>query len=75
MASLKVALLSVLQTVQRTVLCMGRKQEAVENVPCGNTVGPTISCTSADAQVVPWLICWRLLAYVCVPPLACSGQQ
>jgi len=26
------------QTVQRTVLCMGRKQEAVENVPCGNTV-------------------------------------
>jgi hypothetical protein len=32
----------VLQTVQRTVLCMGRKQEAVENVPCGNTVGPTI---------------------------------
>ena len=29
----------MLQTVQRTVLCMGRKQEAVENVPCGNTVG------------------------------------
>ena len=27
-----------MQTVQRTVLCMGRKQEAVENVPCGNTV-------------------------------------
>jgi elongation factor 2 len=26
------------KTVQRTVLCMGRKQEAVENVPCGNTV-------------------------------------
>ena len=26
------------QTVQRTVLCMGRKQEAVENVPVGNTV-------------------------------------
>jgi Elongation Factor G, domain III len=35
----------VLQTVQRTVLCMGRKQEAVENVPCGNTVGPVfLSC-------------------------------
>lgn len=27
-----------MQTVQRTVLCMGRKQEAVDNVPCGNTV-------------------------------------
>ncbi len=26
------------KSVQRTVLCMGRKQEAVENVPCGNTV-------------------------------------
>jgi hypothetical protein len=23
---------------QRTVLCMGRRQEAVEDVPCGNTV-------------------------------------
>jgi hypothetical protein len=26
------------KTVQRTVLCMGRRQEAVEDVPCGNTV-------------------------------------
>ena len=26
------------KAVQRTVLCMGRKQEAVEDVPCGNTV-------------------------------------
>ncbi len=26
------------KSVQRTVLCMGRKQEAVEDVPCGNTV-------------------------------------
>jgi len=25
------------KAVQRTVLCMGRKQEAVEDVPCGNT--------------------------------------
>jgi hypothetical protein len=25
------------KTVQRTVLCMGRRQEAVENVPCGET--------------------------------------
>jgi elongation factor 2 len=23
------------KTVQRTVLCMGRRQEAVESVPCG----------------------------------------
>lgn len=27
-----------IKAVQRTVLCMGRKQEAVEDVPCGNTV-------------------------------------
>ncbi len=26
------------KTVQRTVMCMGRRQEAVEDVPCGNTV-------------------------------------
>lgn len=26
------------KAVQRTVLCMGRRQEAVEDVPCGNTV-------------------------------------
>ncbi|GMH39926.1 hypothetical protein BSKO_07830 [Bryopsis sp. KO-2023] len=27
-----------LKNVQRTVLCMGRRQDAVEDVPCGNTV-------------------------------------
>ncbi|CAL5221742.1 g3992 [Coccomyxa viridis] len=27
-----------IKTIQRTVLCMGRRQEAVESVPCGNTV-------------------------------------
>merc|ERR1719316_1020562 len=27
-----------LKSVQRTVLCMGRRQEAVEDVPAGNTV-------------------------------------
>lgn len=26
------------KAVQRTVLCMGRKQEPIESVPCGNTV-------------------------------------
>merc|ERR1711865_11065 len=26
------------KNVQRTVLCMGRRQDAVESVPCGNTV-------------------------------------
>ena len=24
-----------IKTIQRTVLCMGRRQEAVESVPCG----------------------------------------
>merc|ERR1719333_1311819 len=27
-----------IKAVQRTVLCMGRRQDAVEDVPCGNTV-------------------------------------
>ncbi|GMH37678.1 hypothetical protein BSKO_05551 [Bryopsis sp. KO-2023] len=27
-----------IKNVQRTVLCMGRRQDAVEDVPCGNTV-------------------------------------
>jgi elongation factor 2 len=27
-----------IKNIQRTVLCMGRRQEAVEDVPCGNTV-------------------------------------
>ena len=26
------------KSIQRTVLCMGRRQDAVDNVPCGNTV-------------------------------------
>lgn len=32
-----------IKTVQRTVLCMGRRQEAVEDVPCGagHARGPT----------------------------------
>lgn len=29
------------KTVQRTVLCMGRRQEAVESVPCGMLVFPS----------------------------------
>ncbi len=32
------------KTVQRTVLCMGRRQEAVENVPCGES--STQNCPS-----------------------------
>jgi len=27
-----------IKNIQRTVLCMGRRQDAVEDVPCGNTV-------------------------------------
>ena len=30
------------KTVQRTVLCMGRRQEAVENVPCGEGLPPLL---------------------------------
>ena len=27
-----------IKSIQRTVLCMGRRQDAIDNVPCGNTV-------------------------------------
>ena len=36
------------KTVQRTVLCMGRRQEAVEDVPCG---APTIVLVPPRAQL------------------------
>jgi elongation factor 2 len=48
-----------LKSVQRTVLCMGRRQEAVEDVPCGNTVAlvgldqciaKTATIADADAE-------------------------
>ena len=45
----------VMQTVQRTVLCMGRKQEAVENVPVGNTVRMSQYVCSAYAPLYTWL--------------------
>jgi hypothetical protein len=32
------------KTVQRTVLCMGRRQEAVEDVPCGESPKLTSPC-------------------------------
>merc|ERR1712193_603277 len=47
------------KTVQRTVLCMGRRQEAVEDVSCGNTVAlvgldqyiaKTATITDAEAE-------------------------
>lgn len=42
-----------MQTVQRTVLCMGRKQEAVENVPCGNTVRLSITLRNCTTFTTP----------------------
>ena len=30
-----------IKSIQRTVLCMGRRQEAVESVPCGEHVIPS----------------------------------
>ena len=44
-----------IKTIQRTVLCMGRRQEAVESVPCGEC--PGLSLTLPEA-------CERLL---CLP--------
>jgi elongation factor 2 len=48
-----------IKSVQRTVLCMGRRQDAVDDVPCGNTVAlvgldqyisKTATVTDADAE-------------------------
>jgi translation elongation factor EF-G len=48
------------KTVQRTVLCMGRRQEAVEDVPCGNTVAlvravpcPAVPCRNLPCPALP----------------------
>ncbi len=30
-----------IKSIQRTVLCMGRRQEAVESVPCGEHATPS----------------------------------
>jgi translation elongation factor EF-G len=59
------------KSVQRTVLCMGRKQEAVESVPCGNTVAlvgldqfitktATLTNEGNDVSSCVWvcLFCW-----------------
>ena len=42
-----------IKTVQRTVLCMGRRQEAVEDVPCGAPLPPLQPC----------LLCSQLLDF------------
>lgn len=43
------------KTVQRTVLCMGRRQEAVENVPCGESSGHVLSL-SYQSQILLFLM-------------------
>jgi hypothetical protein len=67
------------KSVQRTVLCMGRKQEAVESVPCGNTVAlvgldqfitktatlTNESCEDAHPMKVGAALCMRLLSCCC----------
>ena len=47
------------KTVQRTVLCMGRRQEAVEDVPCGAPAAPKLLQRAAVALAL------RLLAFCC----------
>ena len=51
------------KTVQRTVLCMGRRQEAVENVPCGARCFPATSDLPARRSgarpAVPCVPAWR----------------
>ncbi len=45
------------KTVQRTVLCMGRRQEAVEDVPCGAPAVPSLhSSAQVSLKVVTFLL-------------------
>lgn len=44
------------KSVQRTVLCMGRRQEAVEDVPCGESLQPS-PLQSPTRQMSPCI--WR----------------
>jgi hypothetical protein len=46
------------KTVQRTVLCMGRRQEAVEDVPCGEKGGQP----NWGALCMPVAAIWRYFA-------------
>ena len=41
------------KSVQRTVLCMGRRQEAVEDVPCGNLPLPLHGCNASGSHTLP----------------------
>ena len=43
------------KTVQRTVLCMGRRQEAVENVPCGARCSASRAARLHTATLLPCL--------------------
>ncbi len=54
------------QTVQRTVLCMGRKQEAVENVPVGNTVR-ILGSHMLELPTSPCRSCASVLDLACLP--------
>ena len=41
-----------IKTIQRTVLCMGRRQEAVESVPCGECPGLSITLPEACERLL-----------------------
>jgi len=45
------------KSVQRTVLCMGRRQEAVEDVPCGD---PHPLPPSYTPTLPTGICCWSL---------------
>ena len=40
------------KSVQRTVLCMGRRQEAVEDVPCGKVSLPLHDCNASGSHTL-----------------------
>lgn len=49
------------KTVQRTVLCMGRRQEAVEDVPCGAPAAPAVHPSAQQQR-------WRIDGLRCARP-------
>ena len=48
------------KTVQRTVLCMGRRQEAVENVPCGESFPLDLSSSQSLPCLRMSVVFWNI---------------
>merc|ERR1719478_1402705 len=65
------------KSIQRTVLCMGRRQDAVENVPCGNTVAMVglDAFISKNATLLPKLVDGLKRLSKSDPMVVCSIEE